>query len=275
MPRNSFFSFLASRTFILNILGILAMFLLAGIITLVWLRVYTNHGQQLDLPDFEGMQIEDARKNAEMESFTLSVKDSIHVVGEQGGKILQQEPPPGSKVKAGRSVYVTITKNEPDRIQVSRLPVLYGENFDRKKKELFESFELRSTVIGKEYDPGVPGQILEVRYQGQPIINASGRNDGLLLEKGATLEFIISERSGGVVAIPDIVCQEYAAAKFALESIGLSIGEIRYADDVFELAKAFIIRQSPGPDRDPIQRGSKINIEVSAEKPIDCEGINE
>jgi beta-lactam-binding protein with PASTA domain len=268
--RRPIIAFILSRSFLKNLAGIIALFIVVGLITTLWLRMYTHHGQELELPDYQGMDFADAEADGKANKFKLQIKDSIHVVGQSGGKILQQDPPPFSKVKEGRSIYVTITKNEPDQIPITRLPNLYGENYDRKKRELVEHFEIRSKVVGKEYDPGVPGQILEVRYNGKVIINRSGRTEGVSIEKGGMLEFIISERSGGSVEIPDIVCQEYAAAKFLLESIGLYIGDITYGGAVTNLETAYVISQNPRAADGNIERGSAVSVEVSDEKPIDC-----
>lgn len=263
--------FLLSRKFLKNLLGIVLLFVISFIIATLWLKFYTKHGQQRELPDYQNMELAVAEKDAKEQKFRLEVTDSIHVVGEPGGKILQQNPEPFSKVKSGRTIYVTITKNEPDEIPASRLPSLYGENYDRKKTELAEHFEIRSKVVGKKYDPGVAGQILEVQYQGNVIIDRAGRRDNVMIEKGGLLEFVISQRSGGSVDIPNMICMQYAEAKFLLESIGLYVGDITYGGTVTELSEAYVIAQNPSNASKSIDRGAAVSLEVADEKPTTCE----
>ncbi len=269
--RSVILSYLFSRTFLKNLLGVVAMFAIAFFLTFLWLQFYTRHGQELDMPDYKGMMLSDARKDAQEKSFQISIKDSLHLVGRPGGEIINQDPDPGSRVKERRTIYLTVTKDLPDQIPLSRLPLLYGKDFERKKRELQDHFEIRSKVVGKEYDPGVPGQILEVRYNGTMIVNDRGRKKDVEVEKGAVLEFIISERSGGSVTIPDLICQEYSAARFLLESIGLAVGDITYAGDVLDIESAYVISQVPSAADGSIGRGQIIHLEISSTKPKDCE----
>ena len=56
-------------------------------LTLLWLRFYTNHGQELEMPDYIGVQLDEASKNAEDKTFQIVVTDSVHIVGTAGGEI--------------------------------------------------------------------------------------------------------------------------------------------------------------------------------------------
>ena len=159
------------------------------------------------MPDYSGYQYEEAVKDAARKKFRMSIQDSLHILGKPGGEILKQNPAPGSLVKSGRMIYVTITKRSPDKILSGRLPELYGKNYDRKKRELEEHFEIKSRIVDTKYDPGDPGQILEVRYKGKALMDAKGRDNEVQIEKWDYLEFVISARSGGKVEIPDLRCK--------------------------------------------------------------------
>jgi len=241
------------------------------LIVFLWLRMYTNHGQELELPDYVGYQYNDALKEAEENSFRLKIQDSLHIVGKQGMEILKQNPKPSSLVKENRTIYVTVTKMQPDQITVSRLPILYGKNYHRKKRELQDHFEISSKIVGKKYDPGAADQILEVRYDGNVIVNNRERKDDIQIEKGGELEFVISERGGGSFDIPQLVCNTYDEAIFLVESLGLLIGDISYSGSVDNLNNAFIISQSPSSEEGTIRMGEMINITVGTEKPTNCQ----
>ena len=109
--------------------------------------------------DLVNKNIDEAREEAEDQSFNLIVTDSVFVVGKKGGIILDQNPKANAEVKEGRKVYVTITKYDPDKIMVSELPLLYGNDFSQKSVEL-KHRGLLSKIRGKKYDAGDPNLIL-------------------------------------------------------------------------------------------------------------------
>lgn len=250
-----------------------AVFLFLGIFFLsafLWLRIYTHHGQELDLPDYTGFSYEDALKDATRKKFRMSISDSLHILGKPGGQILKQNPAPHTLVKQKRMIYVTITKRSPDKILSGRLPEMYGKNFLRKKRELEEHFQIKSKIIEKRYDPAEEGQILEVKYKGKTIMDNKGRNNEVPIERGDILEFIVSEQSGGLVDIPNLVCKTYDEAQFLLENLGLITGEIIKQGDVSDLSSAYVIAQDPPADGGTIKMKSGIQLTVSQQKPGSC-----
>jgi beta-lactam-binding protein with PASTA domain len=160
---NGFLRFVLSRAFWVNLLLIAIFFGICFGLTFIWLNSYTRHNQQLELPDYRGIFLDTASSDAEARTFRMHVLDSIYVVGKRGHEIIQQNPPPGSLVKENRTIYVTITKKSVDKVPVSRLPILYGKDYGRKKRELYQSYQIESEVVGRRFDPGEPDHILEVR----------------------------------------------------------------------------------------------------------------
>lgn len=266
-----FFRFLASRTFWIHLGLILLFFALCVFLTFQWLRYYTRHNESLELPDYTGYNLEEAMEDAREKSFRMQVLDSIHIVEKPGHEILNQHPPPHTLVKENRTIYVTVNKRNPDKIAISRLPVLYGKNYHRKKKELLQGFELRSQIIGRRYDPGEPHQILAVVYQGDTIIDRRRQRDDVLLEKGSTLEFIISERSGGRLRIPDLVCRTFAEARFLINNSGLTLGEVITDGKTEVVDDAWVSGQVPDPAEGFMVMGEEIKLSLSADKPLHCD----
>lgn len=245
--------------FVLAILGL----------TVLWLRFYTNHGQKLELPDYVDTYILDAKDNAEKNSFQILVNDSVHIVGRRGGMIINQNPKAGSRVKENRKIYVTITKFNPDKLTLNDLPVLYGADFEQKRKELRYQ-EINTVIDGYKYDPGEPNHILEVKYNGEVIVSNNVDRRDVEIEKGGTLHFTLSEQSGGTTKIPDLVCMTIAEARFYLTASKLKLGEIN-ASGIDNIEQAYIISQSPAYDPVTIiDMGSPINVEVSENIPPGC-----
>lgn len=266
----SFIQLLLNPRFWLNLVFVGIFFVICGAITFAWLKNYTRHDQQLELPDYTGWKLEEAMRDATERSFRISTLDSIHVVGKPGNEILQQTPLAGALVKENRMIYVTITKGNADKISMSKLPILYGKNYGRKKRELYQSFEIECKIVGRRFDPGEPGHILAVIYQGQTISDRQGRNDDVLIEKGTTLDIIISERQGGKLKIPDLICKTFAEARFIIENSGLTLGEILTVGNVKIADSAYVTGQVPDPAEGLMLMGEEIKLSLTSKKPIDC-----
>jgi beta-lactam-binding protein with PASTA domain len=268
--RESFSAYLKTKDFKYTFIAVLLFLGIFFLCVFLWLKIYTHHGQELELPDYVGYQYEDAAKDARRKKFRMSVLDSIHILGKPGGIILKQDPQPQSLVKEKRMIYVTITKRSPEKIMSGRLPEMYGKNYERKKRELADHFEIKAKVVDTRFDPGDAGQILEVRYQGKTIIDSRGRVNDIPIEKGDMLEFIISEKSGGIVEVPNLICKTYEEAKFLLENLGLLVGDVKENGEVDDLNVAYVTGQEPA-EGEEIMMETLILLTVSSSRPTDCE----
>ena len=265
-----FLSYLMSKDFLKQLLVIIGGLLLFIFLIQLWLRFYTNHGQKLELPKYIGKNIEDVKSQAEDESFEIIVSDSVFIVGKGGGIITDQNPKPGSLVKENRKIYVTVTKYLKESVKVGDLPVLYGNAYEQKKTEL-KYRDIECVIKDYAYDPGEPNHILEVYYKGQLIISKDGKIDDVVIEKGGTLEFLVSQREGGEVTVPDLVCLDIEEARFLMATSKLEIGDIIKKGGGEPDATWYIVSQSPAYDGvTNVQMGSKITITVSTTKPGNC-----
>jgi D-alanine-D-alanine ligase len=250
----------------------LAVALIIGIIylTLLWLKFYTHHGQKIVLDDFVGKTLTEAARIADAHDFEIIVNDSVFIVGKPGGIITDQNPKPGAMVKQNRKIYVTITKSDADKIRVAELPVLYGNPYEQKKTELSYR-DIDAVIKSYAYDPGEPNHILEVWYKGELIISSTVKKEDVLINKGDALEFVLSERQGGEVLIPDLRCQDLEAARFLLETRKLELGDVIRKGDAQPGDFLYVIAQNPPYDGvTNIQMGQKVSVTVSAVRPPDC-----
>ncbi len=256
---------------ILKHLLLATLFLLATLLmTMLWLNIYTNHGQKIEMPKLEGLSIIEAEKIASNKTFRVVVTDSIFLVGQKGGIVLKQNPKPGSQVKENRKIYTTISKFTPDVILVKDLPTLYGNDFSQKKTEL-EYRGIKSVIKDRKYDPGEPNHILEVYYNNKLIIDQNVNKTDVAIEKGGTLEFVISDSGGGEITIPSVRCMTLAEAEFLLEQSKLNIGDINMNGEITDKYGAYIISQIPPYDGSTkIEMGSKVDLIISQEKPETC-----
>lgn len=252
-------------------LVLLVSFLVLIFIIQMGLKMYTHHGQKLEMPDFVNSFESDAVVVAQNNKLEIVINDSVFIVGKKGGLIMDQNPKAGSFVKQNRKVYVTITKYETETIKLGDLPVLYGNSFDQKKSELkYRDIDL--DVKDYAYDPAEPNHILSVYYNGELVISKDIVKKDLVIKKGTTLECIVSKRDGGDVTIPDLRCMELEEAKFILESSKLKLGSVVIKGEVDEALPQYILNQSPPYDGiTNIKMGESITVTVGSEKPTSCQ----
>ncbi|HRD06224.1 MAG TPA: PASTA domain-containing protein [Saprospiraceae bacterium] len=268
--KRSFSEFLRDNPRIKHLLILAGTVVAILLIVFLWLRFYTHHGQKLPMVNLVGKYITEGIEEAEDHSFTLVVTDSVFVVGKKGGIILDQNPKPNAEVKEGRKVYVSITKYDPDKILVSELPLLYGNDFSQKSVEL-KHRGILSKIKGKKYDAGDPNHILEVYYKGQLIIDQNVIKGAISIDKGDELEFVVSDKEGGEITIPELVCYTLAEAEFLLDQHNLELGEITLKGAIRDTSAAYIMDQLPPFDGiTKVPMHSKINITVVSARPAKC-----
>lgn len=256
------YSFLTNKKFLLNLLGILVFITVVIWGVLTWLRIYTNHGQQLEMPNYIDIHLDDARLSANERSFEIIVNDSVHIVRKPGGLIQIQNPRPGSLVKEKRKIYVTTTKYQADLVDLSDM-TMYGQGYEMIKSAL-ERKGVRTKIRDYKYDPLTNNAILEVWQDDKLLISQSMNPDQIKLEKGSALEFILSTPEGGSEVVQNLVSRTVNTARFMHQYLTL---DITYANDlgVDDVEKAIIISQSPRADGvTSLTHGSKIQVTVKA-----------
>jgi len=259
---NEIFSFLTNKRFLLNVLGIIVFLALVLFAVFTWLGIYTKHGQKLELPNYVGEHVESSIEDASSRTFQIIVNDSVHIVGKEGGLIQIQNPPGGSLVKENRKIYVTITKYKADKVTLEDMR-FYGEDFDQITAQL-KTRNIYTNVKSKEFDPVNQNSVLEVWHDGQLVIDRRKGAKGLVIDKGSTLDFVISSAQGGSHEVPDLVGKTVEVADLILQRSGLKIA-IEYGnDEVLDQDKegrAEIILQYP-PEGTTLPRGSTITVKV-------------
>lgn len=237
------------------------------------LKMYTRHGQKIPLPDYVGESVNSAMEDAARRTFEINVADSVYIVGRRGGIILDQIPEANQLVKEDRKIYVTITKFNPDMIRLEDLPPFYGRNYERTTRVLEMAHSINSRIIERTFDPGPEGHIMGVLFQGDTIVYRDMIKENIQIPVGGSLDFIVSQQRGGRVEIPNLVCTTFDEAEFIIASYKLRIGNTRMQGEVINLERAFVIGQDPAYDpNEQIEMGTSVNLILSAEKPVDCDG---
>ena len=96
------------NVYVRNLLLALAVVLLLVFIVLNWLDAYTKHGKEVVVPEVKGMQVAAASLFFKKATLNYIVIDSVFFKNQPVGSIIETVPPIGTRVKEGRTIYLTI-----------------------------------------------------------------------------------------------------------------------------------------------------------------------
>lgn len=261
-------AFLSSPVFLKNLVYLLALGILLVFLTFRGLSCYTNHGETLQVHDYTGMTLRDAVSRAEDRSFRVVVSDSIWVPDKAAGIVLDQDPKPLARVKEKRTIYLSITKSDPEDVLLPSLAGSYDYNQYRRK---IERKQLKAVVKERVFDnKQAENTILHFFFDGKKITDGDLK-DGVRIPKGSTLEFVITERGAGMVELPDLVCMEYTAASFLVSSLGLATGQIISDVTVEDENSAYVYKQVPEYNFGrQIRVGEQVSLYLTQFRPGNC-----
>ncbi len=258
--------FITSALFLKNFAGMVGTGIGILLLTFWWMKCYTNHGESLQVHDYTGMTVREAVEKAEDRSFRITILDSIWREGYREPVVLQQNPKPFSRVKKNRTIYLTVTKQQPPEVL---LPVLTGSyNFSRYKKKC-DNKGIKLVVKERVYDGRqAPNTILYLLYKGDKL-SENDIQDGIKIPKGSILECVVTERTPQFIEIPDLVCLTYTSAEFLLNSNDLT-PQVIEDSSVGAEGEAYVYRQEPEPGAN-VRVGSMVKVYLTQELPTGCQ----
>lgn len=160
-----FFSFKHNRFFWLNLSAMIIVLIASIWGTLQWLDDYTHHGQSITVPNVKGLPL----KQAEDEIIKLGLNavtiDSNYVKGMLAGAILEQSPEGNSKVKKGRTIYLTINTSDIPKIAI---PDIIDNSSFRQAEARLRAMGFKLD-IAEEVD-GEKGWVYGIKYKGINLV---------------------------------------------------------------------------------------------------------
>ncbi|HFA52009.1 MAG TPA: PASTA domain-containing protein [Bacteroidetes bacterium] len=262
--------FISSRIFLINFAKLLGLLIVLFIMTTWGLNCYTNHGESVQVDDFMGMHLSDAKRNGSNKGFRFEVIDSVWKEGNPSGLITNQDPKPLSRVKEGRMIYVTVT----GKPKTALLP-LFSESsydFDQYSRRLELRHKIKSRVKERVYDRKQANNTIKYLFDGDKKVTESDIKRGYKVQEGSTLDFVVTERKTNKMNIPDLKCMGFDAADFLVSTYNLNIGQIIEDATVTDRNTAYVYKQDPPYDElGTIKMGAQINLWLTQDLPADCE----
>jgi beta-lactam-binding protein with PASTA domain len=192
------------------------------IIFFISLHIITRHGQGFQVPDFSGMNKYDAEQLAQKKRLRFEVSDSVYIMTREPGSVIDQNPSPGTFVKARRRVFVTVNAQNPLLVE---MPNVVGVTL-RQAKSILDLQGFRIGYLSFTPDIAV-NNVLEQRYDGKQV------EPGELIPKGSTVDLVLGKGfSNQKTALPRVIGLSLSEARNVLIEASLNMGKLRFDETV-------------------------------------------
>ncbi len=240
----------------------IAIFLMLAVVVLHFgLLKGTRHGESIELPDFEGMTIDEARDLADEVGLELVIREEVFDDEMAAGLIIDQDPSISDirtvRVKPGRRIYVTIITDQRDAVRVpyvARQPI--APALQRLRADGFTIEEL-VFVRTENFSNQVLGQLANGREMTENMDVTLPRGSGVTLRVSYT-------KDDTSTTVPILVGKSLTEARTMLWESGLNVGDITYDGSVNmrDRRSARVYMQDVGPKM-TVPYGKSVSLYMS------------
>lgn len=248
------------RNLILGVIFVLVVVAAASI----FLAIRTRHGKEITVPDLTNLSIADARATASAASLRIQVLDSVFMRRVPRGAVVSQIPKPGSSVKPGRKISLTVNSIVPKKVS---MPNLIHTSLRQAQAELSS----RGLVLGRlNYVSDIAtNNVLRQTYRGVDV------PPGKELYSGSTVDLTLGlNGSDAMTYVPNLHGYKYLNAVNALHDHSLNVTALVFDKSVRNYSDslaATVYSQRPAATGYPTVMGTGVTLylKLDAEKPAE------
>ena len=252
--------FFKTKTFRYNAIAVFGITIFLIVMNMVALRIYTDHGDSIEIPNLRGKTINEASSDLNKIDLKFQIRDSVYSHETAPGTVLDYFPKAGMKVKKNRTVFITMVALSQEKIPMPQLT-------DISYRQAVNIIERSGLIAGSvEYKPSeFPNLVLEQKSEGREI------GIGEIIPKGSVIDLVLgSDSKGETSQVPNLFSHNLSEAKLTLDEAFLIVGTVTYDESVpYESMKekAMIFKQSPDPaDVFEVQKGTAIDLWLTLDK---------
>lgn len=237
-----------------NLLIFIALIAVMVVGAIVFLNVVTKHNQELVVPDFSNLTVAEAQAAAAQVGMRVEVTDSVFVKRMRKGAVRDQNPAPGSRVKEGRRISLTINALNAKKVT---MPNLVGLSMRQAIAEL----QSRGLALGKLiYVQDMATNNVLRQLRGNREIEP-----GKSIESDTVIDLVLglNPDTDASTYIPDLLGKRYMTAVDAVHKQSLNIKTLRFDDSVKDYddsLNAVVYRQSPEASEIPVGLGNDVSL---------------
>lgn len=154
---------------------------------------FTNHGENINMPNLKGVKKEQALATLEELELRAIIIDSVYNGDLNKNTIAKHNPEAGTNVKEGRLVYLTINSLQEPKASV---PQLVDKSFTLGRA-LLKSRGLTLGQVMYVYDSIGHNLIIQQRFEGSSI------ETGAKLSKGSAIDLVITTNRESLIKKDD------------------------------------------------------------------------
>lgn len=236
----------------------LVVILVAG--AMIFLNVVTQHGKEIDVPDFSNMTLDEAEAAASQAGVRLEVTDSVFVKRMKKGAVYRQNPTAGSKVKDGRRIVLTINAVNSKKLT---MPDLVGLSMRQAKAELMS----RGLILNKliYVQDMATNNVLRQLYGNREI------EPGTMIESESPIDLVVGLNDiDNMTFIPDLTGLKKLSAVDAVHDHSLNVRKLVFDEtvkDYDDSLNAMVYRQEPQPsDSIKVNMGDELLLYLTVDQ---------
>lgn len=231
---------------------VIVVVLIAGAV--IFLNVVTQHNRELIVPDFTNMTVAEAEALAADAGMRVEVTDSVFAKRIRKGAVRDQNPAPGSKVKEGRRISLTINALNAKKVTMPNL-------IDLSMRQALAELQSRGLVLGKliYVRDMATNNVLRQLHGNREIA------PGTSVETDTVVDLVVglNPDTEASTYVPDVLGKRYMSAVDALHKQSLNIKTLRFDDSVKtyeDSLDAVVYRQSPEASDIPVNLGNDVSL---------------
>jgi eukaryotic-like serine/threonine-protein kinase len=246
----NFFRFLINKSFYINLLAALLVFVVLFWGVLRLLDIYTLHGDTVTVPDLRGYELNEVSEIIEQRGLRFIIVDSVYDPKTKAGAVVDQEPKPEFQAKENRMIYLTVNAFGPPQVKIPELVDLSL----RQAVAILESAGLKVGTL--KYVPDIAQNVVVAQeFKGKKV------EAGVLIAKGSAIDLVLGMVSDEMVLVPNLINMTLEEAITALYASSLNPGSIVKDETVRDSIQARVYRQMPAPNEGNfINLGSSVDL---------------
>jgi len=261
-----FKEFILSKLFLKHLGLAVSIFIGFVLLMLLWLNIYTRHGQARPVPDFFGLSLQQTDSLARKTRMRYKIVDSIFTSRVPRGCIAEQNPKPGFKVKKWRNISLIINAFRPEMIAMPNL-------VDLPLNQALAMIQNAGLEMGTlSYKPDLSiNMVLSQKFGGREIA------EGDSIQKGSVIDLVLGKGlSNQRTIVPDLIGLTLEPAREKILSSSLNLGTYIYDNTIVtreDSINAFVYKQNPEfNEESTLQLGSSIYLWLTVDSlklPVD------
>jgi beta-lactam-binding protein with PASTA domain len=184
----SFFKFLFTKFFLRQLLYAALVLIIFSFLILWWLRISTNHGQQIEVPELAKFSLDSVEEILNEKTLRYEILDSANYNPDYPKySVIEQIPKAGKFVKEDRKIYLYLNPSGYRKVIV---PPVEGKT----RRQAEPTLLAMGFKVGRiTYRPYIAkDEVLELRYKGEKI------EPGTELQITSVIDLVLGDGSGSL-----------------------------------------------------------------------------